>query len=114
MAITGSFSKGEAEDLVAVLNRGAFPVEVVAQEARIVSPSAGAESLDAAIIAGIVGILLVLAMLFAYYRWMTLVILLALGGVGTVRVRRRVAHLRLDELRPERWPASPASSCRSA
>ena len=78
VAITGSFSKGEAEDLVAVLNRGAFPVEVVAQEARIVSPSAGAESLDAAIIAGIVGILLVLAMLFAYYRSMTWIILVAL------------------------------------
>ena len=49
-----------------------------AQEARIVSPSAGADSLNAAIVAGIIGILLVLAMLFAYYRWMTLVILLAL------------------------------------
>ena len=33
---------------------------------------------NAAIVAGIIGILLVLAMLFAYYRWMTLVILLAL------------------------------------
>ena len=41
VAITGRFSQGEAEDLVAVLNRGAFPVEIVAQEARIVSPSAG-------------------------------------------------------------------------
>ncbi len=78
VAITGSFSKGEAEDLAAVLNRGAFPVEVKAQEARIVSPSAGADSLNAAIIAGVIGILLVLAMLFAYYRWMTLVILVAL------------------------------------
>ena len=78
VAITGSFSKGEAQDLAAVLNRGAFPVEVKAQEARIVSPSAGADSLNAAIVAGVIGILLVLAMLFAYYRWMTLVILLAL------------------------------------
>ena len=60
------------------MNRGAFPVEVVAQEARIVSPSAGAESLDAAIIAGIVGILLVVAMLFAYYRSMTWIIVVAL------------------------------------
>ena len=82
VAITGSFSKGEATDLAAVLNRGAFPVEVKAQEARIVSPSAGADSLNAAIIAGVIGILLVLAMLFAYYRWMTLVILLALAVWG--------------------------------
>jgi preprotein translocase subunit SecD len=82
VAITGSFSKGEAEDLAAVLNRGAFPVEVKAQEARIVSPSAGADSLNAAIVAGVIGILLVLAMLFAYYRWMTLVILIALAVWG--------------------------------
>jgi preprotein translocase subunit SecD len=55
---------------------------VTAQEARIVSPSAGADSLNAAIVAGVIGILLVLAMLFAYYRWMTLVILLALAVWG--------------------------------
>ncbi len=78
VAITGSFSRGEAQDLAAVLNRGAFPVEVKAQEARIVSPSAGADSLNAAIFAGIVGILLVLLMLYAYYRAMTWVIAVAL------------------------------------
>lgn len=84
VAITGSFSKGEAEDLVAVLNRGAFPVEVVAQEARIVSPSAGSDSLHAAVIAGIVGILLVILYLFYFYRWMTSVIVLSLIVWGMV------------------------------
>jgi preprotein translocase subunit SecD len=78
VAITGSFSKAEAEDLVNVLNRGAFPVQVEAQEARTVSPSAGSDSLRAAIIAGLVGMLLVVALLLAYYRWLGLVIV---GGL---------------------------------
>ncbi len=74
VAITGSFTRGEAEDLAAVLNRGAFPVEVEAQEARTVSASAGSDSLQAAIIAGLIGVALVLAFLIAYYRWLALII----------------------------------------
>ncbi len=78
VSITGSFTQAEADDLASVLNRGAFPVEVQAQEARTVSPSAGSDSLQAAIIAGLVGLGLVLAFLVIYYRWLALVIV---GGI---------------------------------
>lgn len=78
VSITGDFTRGEAEDLAAVLNRGAFPVEVEAQEARTVSASAGADSLQAAVIAGLFGMFLVVAFLIAYYRWLALVIV---GGL---------------------------------
>lgn len=78
VAITGSFSRDEAEALVAVLNRGAFPVEVEAQEARTVSASAGSDSLQAAVIAGLLGMVLVVSFLVAYYRWLALVIV---GGL---------------------------------
>jgi preprotein translocase subunit SecD len=78
VSITGSFTQSEAEELASVLNRGAFPVEVEAQEARTVSPSAGSDSLQAAIIAGLVGLALVLVFLVAYYRWLALVIV---GGI---------------------------------
>ena len=78
VAITGDFSREEAEDLVSVLNRGAFPVQVEAQEARTVSASAGSDSLHAAIIAGIFGMLFVVVLLIAYYRWLGLVIV---GGL---------------------------------
>jgi preprotein translocase subunit SecD len=78
VAITGDFSKAEAEDLVNVLNRGAFPVQVEAQEARTVSASAGSDSLQAAIVAGLLGMLLVVILLIAYYRWLGLVIV---GGL---------------------------------
>ena len=48
VSITGGFTESEAEDLASVLNRGAFPVEVEAQEARTVSASAGSDALQAA------------------------------------------------------------------
>ena len=78
VSITGSFTQSEAEELAAVLNRGAFPVEVEAQEARTVSASAGSDSLQAAVIAGLVGLAMVLIFLVVYYRWLALVIV---GGI---------------------------------
>ena len=78
VSITGNFSQSEARSLVRVLNRGAFPVEVEAQEARTVSASAGSESLQAAVIAGLIGVALVLAFLIAYYRKLALIIVTGL------------------------------------
>ena len=78
VSITGSFSQDEADQLVDVLNRGAFPVEVTPQEARTVSASAGGDSLSAAIIAGLIGLMLVLVFLVFYYRMLALVII---GGL---------------------------------
>ena len=78
VSITGDFSQSEAQDLANILNRGAFPVEMVAQEAQTISPAAGQESLRASVIAGLLGLALVLIFLLAYYRWIALVIL---GGL---------------------------------
>ena len=78
VSITGSFTQSEADDLASVLNRGAFPVEVEAQEARTVSPSAGTDALRAGVVAGLIGLALVLILMVAYYRWLALVIV---GGI---------------------------------
>jgi len=78
VSITGEFSQSEAQDLANILNRGAFPVEMVAQDVQEVSPAAGQESLRASIIAGLIGVALVLIFLLTYYRWIALVIL---GGM---------------------------------
>ena len=75
VSITGRFTQDEAEDLANILNRGAFPVEMVAQDSETISPAAGQESLRASIIAGLIGVALVLIFLLAYYRWIALVIL---------------------------------------
>jgi preprotein translocase subunit SecD len=78
VSITGSFSQDEAEQLADVLNRGAFPVQVTPQETRTVSASAGGDSLNAAIISGLIGLALVLIFLVFYYRLLALVII---GGL---------------------------------
>jgi preprotein translocase subunit SecD len=75
VSITGRFTQDEAEDLANILNRGAFPVEMIAQDSETISPAAGQESLRASIIAGLLGVALVLTFLIAYYRWIALVIL---------------------------------------
>jgi len=79
VSITGSFTEDEARQLTRVINRGAFPVEVEPQEARTVSASAGGDSLRAAIIAGLIGVFLVLVFLVLYYRWLALVIICGLA-----------------------------------
>ena len=84
VAITGDFTEGEARSLASVLNRGAFPVEVEAQETRVVSASAGSDALEAGIIAGLIGVLIVMIVMVAYYRWLALVIVASLvvwGGM---------------------------------
>jgi preprotein translocase subunit SecD len=84
VAITGDFTEGEARSLASVLNRGAFPVEVEAQETRVVSASAGSDALQAGIIAGLIGVFIVMIVMVAYYRWLALVIVASLvvwGGM---------------------------------
>jgi preprotein translocase subunit SecD len=82
VSITGDFTQSEAEDLASVLNRGAFPVEVEAQEARTVSASAGSDAMKAGIIAGLIGLALVLILMVAYYRWLALVIVAGIAVWG--------------------------------
>ena len=56
MQISGGFTEGEVRSLARVLNRGAFPVPVVQQRVETVSPTVGKDSLNAAVIAGLIGV----------------------------------------------------------
>lgn len=76
--ITGGFTETEARDLAKILEFGAVPVDFDTPTAQTVSATLGSESLRAAIIAGLVGIALVLVYLAALYRLMALVVL---GGL---------------------------------
>ncbi len=85
VSITGSFTEDEARSLANVLNRGAFPVQMVQERVETVSPTAGQDSLNAAIIAGLLGVALTLAYMVAYYRRLALVIVTGLiVWAGTV------------------------------
>jgi preprotein translocase subunit SecD len=76
--ISGSFSEGEAKDLALVLRYGALPVELEPETVQTVSASLGKDSLRAGIIAGLVGLGLVLVYMLLYYRALGLVVILGL------------------------------------
>jgi preprotein translocase subunit SecD len=66
--ISGSFSESEARNLARVLNSGSLPVKLETEAVQTVSPTLGKDSLRAAIIAGVVGVGLVLLFMALYYR----------------------------------------------
>lgn len=72
--ITGSFTEKEAKQLAKYLQFGAVPVRFSAPTVQTVSASLGKDSLKAAIVSGLIGILLVLLFLLFYYRVMALVV----------------------------------------
>jgi preprotein translocase subunit SecD len=71
--ITGSFTKARAQDLATQLNAGALPVELKTEQVLTVSPTLGQESLHEGIIAGLVGLILLMLYLLFYYRILALV-----------------------------------------
>ncbi len=78
ITISGSFTEEEAKDLALVLRFGALPLELEAQESRIVSSTLGEDALDAGIVAGLIGLALVSVYLVAYYRLLGIVAILSL------------------------------------
>lgn len=81
--ISGDFKEAEAKDLAKVLEFGAVPVRFDSPTAQTVSATLGKDSLKAALISGLVGVLLVLLFLFFYYRRLAIVVLggLAISGM---------------------------------
>lgn len=71
--IEGGFTETRAKDLATQLNAGALPVELTTQQVLTVSPTLGAESLDAGIRAGIAGLVLLALYLLFYYRILAVV-----------------------------------------
>jgi preprotein translocase subunit SecD len=66
--ITGSFTQTEAADLANVLKYGALPLAFDRGEIQQVSPTLGSEQLRAGLLAGILGLGLVIIFSMVYYR----------------------------------------------
>ncbi len=71
--ITGSFTADEAKALANVLKYGSLPVSLEVSSVEQVSPTLGQDQLDAGLIAGALGLLLVVIYLVIYYRALGLV-----------------------------------------
>jgi preprotein translocase subunit SecD len=83
--ITGNFQESEARELARVLKSGALPVRLAVQAVQTVSPTLGGDSLDAAILAGLVGVGLVLLFMILYYRLIALLVAVGIVVAGLVQ-----------------------------
>jgi len=84
ISISGNFGETDAKNLSLVLRYGALPVQLEPQAVQTVSATLGKDSLKAGIIAGIVGVLLVVVFMFLYYKslgWIVLGGLLLSTGI---------------------------------
>ena len=82
--ISGNFTEAEARDLAKILEFGAVPVKFSVATVQTVSPTLGKDSLRAAIISGLVGVLLVMLFFFFYYRLLTIVVVSGLVISGSL------------------------------
>jgi preprotein translocase subunit SecD len=71
--IQGSFTESQASNLANVLNYGALPLSFKDDQSTSISPQLGASQLHAGLLAGLVGLLLVVAYAFFYYRGLGIV-----------------------------------------
>jgi preprotein translocase subunit SecD len=76
--ITGQFSQGDAKNLALVLRYGALPVQLKEQNVEKISATLGKDSLKAGLIAGVVGLGLVLLYMIFYYRALGIVVVMGL------------------------------------
>lgn len=76
--IEGSFTQQSANELANVLKYGALPLAFDVSSVDNVSAKLGGEQLDAGIMAGIIGLILVVAYSIVYYRALSLVVVSSL------------------------------------
>ncbi|MBM7440884.1 protein translocase subunit SecD [Streptomyces sp. HB132] len=82
--ISGSFTQQSAEDLANVLSYGALPLSFSEDTVTTVTAALGGEQLEAGLIAGAIGLALVVIYLVAYYRGLALIALLSLLASGVL------------------------------
>lgn len=82
--ISGNFTRASAQDLANVLKYGALPLTFTLSEQNTVSPTLGGEQLQAGIVAGLIGLLLVIGYAVLYYRGLAVVVVASLALAAAV------------------------------
>ena len=82
--ITGNFTQKSANELANTLKYGALPLAFEVSEVSNVSATLGGEQLRAGIIAGIIGLVLVVGFCFLYYRGLGIVVVTSLGIAAVI------------------------------
>ena len=84
--ITTGGGEAEARELALVLRTGALPIELVEQSVDNVSPTLGRSSLQAGLLAGGIGLILVAAYLIFLYRGIGLAALIEVAMFGVITI----------------------------
>ena len=71
--ITGQFSTQEAKELAIQLNAGALPVPIRILEQRLIGPTLGQESVNKSLVAGIIGLGIVIVYMAVYYGYLGII-----------------------------------------
>ncbi|MFG2697502.1 protein translocase subunit SecD [Kitasatospora sp. NPDC051984] len=71
--ISGTFTQADAKSLGNVLSYGALPLDFVKSDVTTVSPQLGSDQLKAGLIAGLIGMVLVVVYSLVYYRGLGLI-----------------------------------------
>jgi preprotein translocase subunit SecD len=82
--ITGDFTQQEASDLANVLRYGALPLTFDQGEVNTISPSVGRDQLEKGLLAGFIGLGLVVVYAFLFYRALGMVSVLSLAVAGLI------------------------------
>ena len=82
--ITGQFSQTQATNLANVLNYGALPLTFTKESVQSISPSLGSDQLHAGLLAGAIGLLLVVLYCLLYYRGLAIVAVSSLVIAGVL------------------------------
>lgn len=82
--ISGSFNERTAKDLATALKYGALPVAFEIQQAQVVSATLGHDALEAGLVAGLVGLILVAAYMIIWYRILGVLAVLKLAIEGAL------------------------------
>ncbi|MFF3887823.1 protein translocase subunit SecD [Streptomyces sp. NPDC001914] len=77
--ISGSFTQTEAQDLANMLKYGALPLSFKESSVTTVTAALGGEQLHAGLIAGAIGLALVIIYLVIYYRGLSVIAIASLG-----------------------------------
>jgi preprotein translocase subunit SecD len=82
--ISGNFNQASATELANILKYGALPLAFEVSEVANVSATLGGEQLRAGMIAGIIGLVLVVGFCFLYYRGLGIVVVTSLLVAGAI------------------------------
>jgi preprotein translocase subunit SecD len=85
--ITGSFSQKQATDLANVLSYGSLPLTFHQESVETITPQLGHDQLNAGLLAGAIGLILVICYLLFYYRG------LAIVAVSSLAIAAVLAYL---------------------